>query len=77
MLIQVVELSSAIIVEQPNQMYTSINGVAVIAEMPAGSTSLMSQYLMHHDKRFFREPGRFNPLHPKYGMRMRLIRRNV
>ena len=29
--------------------------------IPAGSTILMSQYLMHRDKRFFPEPGRFNP----------------
>jgi len=29
--------------------------------IPAGSTILMSQYLMHHDKRFFLEPERFNP----------------
>jgi cytochrome P450 len=29
--------------------------------IPAGSTILMSRYLMHRDKRFFPEPGRFNP----------------
>jgi cytochrome P450 len=29
--------------------------------IPAGSTILMSQYLMHRDKRFFLEPERFNP----------------
>jgi len=29
--------------------------------IPAGSTLLMSQYLMHRDPRFFPEPERFNP----------------
>ncbi len=29
--------------------------------IPAGSTILMSQYLMHRDERFFAEPERFNP----------------
>ncbi|MFY9868333.1 MAG: cytochrome P450 [Candidatus Nitrosopolaris sp.] len=29
--------------------------------IPAGSTVLMSQYLMHRDPRFFPEPERFNP----------------
>ncbi|MGB6590144.1 MAG: cytochrome P450 [Candidatus Nitrosopolaris sp.] len=29
--------------------------------IPAGSTILISQYLMHRDKRFFPEPERFNP----------------
>jgi cytochrome P450 len=29
--------------------------------LPAGSIVLLSQYLMHHDPRYFREPSRFDP----------------
>jgi cytochrome P450 len=30
-------------------------------DIPAGSSILMSQYLMHHDHRYFHEPERFDP----------------
>jgi cytochrome P450 len=29
--------------------------------IPAGANIVMSQWIMHHDKRFFSEPGRFDP----------------
>jgi cytochrome P450 len=29
--------------------------------IPSGSTIMMSQYVMHHDSRFFHEPERFDP----------------
>jgi cytochrome P450 len=29
--------------------------------IPAGSTILMSQYVMHHDPRYYNEPDRFDP----------------
>jgi cytochrome P450 len=65
--------------------------------IPAGSTVLMSQYIIHRDSRFFPDPETFNPrkweikleaghpvalkplvtLRPKYGMSMKLIRRDV
>jgi cytochrome P450 len=30
-------------------------------QIPAGSIILMSQWVMHHDPRYFREPDYFNP----------------
>jgi cytochrome P450 len=33
----------------------------LVNTIPAGSSILMSQYVMHHDSRYYEEPERFNP----------------
>jgi cytochrome P450 len=42
--------------------------------IPAGSTILMSQYVMHHDPRYYNEPDRFDPERWSSGARSSLPR---